>query len=268
MELTTAQYIVLMLAGVTYGFAKTGITGVTAILVPLMLTVFTPGQALGIAVPMLIFADMMALVLLRRSVRWRIVLQAVPWAMAGVLAGWRVLAYAKTLPVPEGDDFLRRLVGGIMVIVVVAGVVVRLYRARRVETAAPENPSPSGSPSGMSPSRYAFTAFIAVFAGCVTMIANNSGPAWVLYLMLFGLDKYFFLGTAAWLFAIQNIVKVPFVVQLGYTDIGTLHLNLYMIPFTVLGVILGRWVVGRVSQKVFDNTIQVMALMGALYLLF
>lgn len=110
MILNSTQYLVLMLAGIIYGISKTGITGATALLVPIMLAFFTPGQALGIAIPMLIFADIITLFLLRRSVRWRIVLLGVPWALAGVLIGWRILAYAQTLPVEEGNAFLRRLV--------------------------------------------------------------------------------------------------------------------------------------------------------------
>ncbi len=263
MELSPAQWLVLCLCGGAYGFTKTGVMGVSAVIVPLMLTFFTPGQALGIALPLLIFADFITLYLFRKSVDWRRVALAVPFGLAGVFAGWRFLVYAQSLPGGAGDAFLRRVIGIIMVLVVVSGAATRLARARlgkRVDEAGAE-------PSRPSTLRAVLASCIAAFGGCITMISNNGGPAWVVYMMLFRLDKYHFLGTSAWVIFALNLAKLPFSIQLGYVDASTLQLNMYMIPFVVFGLLFGRWALARINQKLFDNLVQALALFGALYLL-
>lgn len=265
MELSTAQYVVLLLAGASYGFTKTGILGLSALVVPLMLCVFTPGQALGIALPLLIFADIVALIMLRKSVSWRNVAMALPWALLGVFAGWRLLVRVQTMPAEAGDALLRRLVAGMVALVVVSGIIVRLYRSHSEDASKPPSVESEGK---TTTARYLFASLFALIGGLVTMIANNSGPAWVVHLMLFRMDKHHFLGTAAWIIFILNVVKLPLSIQLGYVNMDTIKLNALMMPLVLVGLFAGRWVVDRVSQKWFDNSVQLCALLGALYLLF
>lgn len=264
MELTTAQQLVLLLAGLIYGFTKTGILGLTSLLTPLLLYFFTPSQSLGIALPMLLFADLLALVVLRKSVSWRHVLLALPWALLGIFISWRFLNWIQgNMDLDAANLLLQRLIAGMLSFVVVSGAVLRIVRSRR--PAPPE--AVDAPPTPMSRPRFLFASLVALLGGLITMIANNSAPAWVVYLMLFRLDKYHFLGTAAWIICIINMTKMPFSIQLGYVTWDTFRINLYMAPLVVVGVFLGRWVIGRISQKFFDNLVQALALSGALYLL-
>lgn len=252
-----------MLAGIIYGASKTGATGVSVLLIPVMLHYFTPGQSLGIALPLLIFADLCALVLLRRSVNWRIVAQTMPCAFVGVYFGWRVLAYAQAMPDGTGDEMLRQIIACVMLFVVVSGGAMRYARERN-----PEEAVDSAAPPRLTPGRRLFAVCVAIFGGIVTMLANNGGPPFVLYLMIFRLNKFYFLGTAAWIFCILNISKMPFSIQLGYVTMETLRVNLLMVPFVLVGVAAGRWAMTRMSQRLFDNTVQILSLAGAVYLLF
>ena len=47
------------------------------------------------------------------------------------------------------------------------------------------------------------------------MLVNAAGPVAQLYLLAMALPKYAFIGTAAWLFLIVNVAKVPFMVDLA-----------------------------------------------------
>ncbi len=264
METSIVQYAILCVTGLSYGFSKTGVMGVSAAIVPLMLCFFTPGQSLGIALPILIFADFITLYMLRKSVIWRHVFRAIPWGLAGVFAGWRFLSYAQSLPDGAGDAFLRRSIAAVMVLVVISGAALRFARRGREEAAS------AGSESGaerVGPLRYILGSMVSVFGGFTTMIANNGGPSWVVYMMLFRLGKYHFLGTVAWVIFVLNAAKLPFGIQLGYVNADTLSLNLLMIPFVLLGLFSGRWVLERISQSFFENLVQALALMGSLYLL-
>jgi Sulfite exporter TauE/SafE. len=266
MTLTMVQYGVLLWAGFVYGLAKTGITGLTALLTPVMLAVLTPGQALGLALPILLLADSMTVWVLRKSVSWRNVFFAVPWAVAGVLVGWRVLTYAQTLPEGAGDTLLRRLIAVILIFVVISGVAMRVFHSRS-GTAQAELGDGKDQPA-MGRARFLFASAVAFVGGTVTMLANNSGPAWVVYLMMFRLDKFHFLGTVAWLILILNAVKMPLAVQLGYVTADSLQANVLMIPTLLAGLYFGRRLLVWIPQKVFDNVVQILALLGALYLLF
>lgn len=260
MEINAAQYVVLCLIATAYGFTKTGILGLSTVLTPIMLVFFTPGQTLGIILPLLVLGDFVTLYLLRKSVNPRQALMAIPWGVVGVFIGWRFLAYAQDMPDGGGDVFLRRVIGCVLALVVLSGLGLRLAEKRLPETE-------SEATVRMTPFRFLFAGCLAVFGGCITMIANNGGPAWIVYLMLFRLDKLHFLGTAAWIIFILNLAKLPFCVSLGYTTADTLYLNLFMIPFLLLGLLLGRWTIVRIRQKTFDNLVQALALIGAAYLL-
>lgn len=266
MDLTTTQYVVLLYAGLVYGLAKIGITGLTALLVPMLLAFFTPGQALGLALPILIFTDILTVVILRRSVNWRKVFLALPWALAGIFAGWRILAFAQTRT--DGDVMLKRLIAVFLVFIVVSGVLLRIRQSVKKNGDGGAS-APDASAKGKIPlPTYIFASSVATVGGVVTMLANNSGPAWVVYLMLFRLDKYYFLGTVAWLVFILNLTKLPLVIQLGYVTPETIQVNAIMVPTVLAGLYFGRRILTWIPQRVFDNAVQALALLGALYLLF
>lgn len=268
MELSITQYAVLLVAGFIYGLAKTGITGLTALLVPIMLAVLTPGQALGLALPILLFADCLTVVILRKSVSWRNVYLAIPSSMLGVLIGWRILVYAQSLPAEGGDGLLRRIIACIIIFIVISGLVMRFVQNRRSPESDEAEGAGKSSPVSMTASRFTFASSIAFVGGVVTMLANNSGPAWVVYLMLFRLDKFHFLGTVAWIILILNAFKMPFAVQLGYVTADSLQVNVIMVPMLLVGLYCGKRLLQWIPQRLFDNVVQVLALAGALYLLF
>ena len=265
MEPSFGQWCALVFSAFTYGVTKTGFPGISTIAVPVMLYFFTPGQSLGITLPLLIFADIITITVLRRSVSWKNVFMGLPLGLVGVVCGWRILSYAQSLSDGDGDVLLRRIISAILVFVVVSGALLRLHQRREAKRG--EQIVLGNTPRPMTPGRLTLSSLLAVFGGCITMLANNGGPVWVVYLMLFRLEKFFFLGTVGWIFFIQNVAKLPFSIQLGFVNRETLSLNLYLIPMVLLGLASGRAMVKRVSQKLFDNITQLAALAGALYLL-
>jgi uncharacterized protein len=61
------------------------------------------------------------------------------------------------------------------------------------------------------------------------------------------------MGTGAAFFLMMNLFKLPFMMSLGLINHGSLTLNLILAPAVIAGTILGRWLLGRIDQRLFEN---------------
>lgn len=266
MTLSAAQWAVLALTAYMHGFNKTGILGCAIVTTPLLLMFFSAGETLGIVLPLLILADALTVLLLGKSACWTYVLRALPWAMLGIGVGW--LLARETVRMGEaGDLILRKTIAVILVGVVAASFFQRRRRNKKARADAESGAADAVGPAAVQPPKTWFAACMGILGGVTTMLANNGGPAWVAYLMAVRLEPKQFLGTASWLFLIQNVVKAPFAVSLGFISADTLKANLYLAPFVFVGVFTGGLAIKRLSQSFFELLTQLMALAGALYLL-
>jgi uncharacterized membrane protein YfcA len=62
-----------------------------------------------------------------------------------------------------------------------------------------------------------------------------------------------YMGTGAAFFLMLNLFKLPFMIGLGLITPGSLSLNLALAPAVVIGTVLGRWLLGRINQRLFEN---------------
>ncbi len=245
MNLETWQWVLLYFAAVISGFSKTGIPGISILSVSIYANVLPARMATGVVLPMLIFADIFAFLVYRKHLEWRRVGRLLPWALGGLVLGWLALGRVD-------DRQTARLVG----VIIAAMLALHLWRRRKnadeVAAHAPEW----------------FGPVMGIFAGLTTMIANAAGPVMTLYLLAMRLNKLEFLGTGAAFFLLINWIKVPFIAQLGLINASSLTLNLYLLPAVAVGALLGRPVVERVNQQVFENTALALTFVAAVKLLF
>ncbi len=266
MDLSPAQWIILNFTAFMYGFNKTGIVGSAIICTPMMLLAFTPGQTLGIMLPLLVVADICTIIILRSSARWDVIPKAIPWAVVGTILGWWIARQSVRMGA-EGEILLKKGIAAILVVMVLFGFYLRVRPelvTRKEEVAG--TPGASGGTRTMA--KPWFACAMGIMGGLTSMLANNGGPAWVVFLLSLGLGVKEFLGTAAWLFFILNVTKIPFALNLGFIGKDTLSINLYLLPALGIGLAMGVWAVKRLSKKAFDNITQILALLGSLYLLF
>ncbi len=260
MELSTVQWVILHFTAFMYGFNKTGIVGSAIICTPLMLLYFSSGVTLGIVLPLLVIADIITIYLLRQNAQWKHILKAMPWAILGIVLGWLIARYAVGMGT-GGDAVLKKIIAATLVFLVLFGYFLRL-RPNLVR-----NDGADGS-VGTGTAKTWFACGMGTLGGITTMLANNGGPAWVVYLMSLNLGIKEFLGTAAWLFFIQNLTKVPFGLNLGFINMDTLITNIYLLPALFVGIAVGGQSIKYLSKRLFDNITQLLALAGSLYLLF
>jgi len=245
MQFEAWQWVLLVLGAAVAGFSKTGIPGVSILFVAIFPNIIPARQATGVVLPLLIFADLFAFVIYRKNLQWRRVGVLLPWALLGIAAGWLALGRVN-------DKQTSIMLG----VIIAAMLVLHVWRKRgAVDKVAAQAPVWFGPLMGF-------------LAGFTTMVANAAGPVMALYLLAMHLPKLEFIGTGAAFFLVINWVKVPFIAQLGLINRESLLLNLWLFPAVAVGALLGRPVVERVNQKLFENVVLALTGVAVMKLIF
>lgn len=234
----------LGLCGLLTGMAKTGLSGVGLMVVPLMANAFGGRPSVGLLLPLLIFADIFAVTWYNRHAQWKHILRLIPWAFAGIITATVV---GKSI----SDQTFNRLLSAL----VICGIAILIWRDLRSEKIR------------IPQSRW-FAAGLGLLGGFATMIGNAAGPVMALYLLSMRLPKNSYIGTGAWFFFIVNLSKVPLHIWSWKTITwSSLSLDLLMIPAIAAGAFFGIWLVKLFPERVFRIIVIVTTLLSA-FLLF
>jgi uncharacterized membrane protein YfcA len=236
-DFETWQWILGAFAALAIGIAKSGVPGIGAFIVPLMvMTVGDARYAAAWTVVMLSTGDVFAVIYWRRHARLRTLLSLVPWVGVGMAGG----AVALALP----EIVLRRMVGAIILIMVFLSIL-----QRKARTTAGGPPFAYGIPAGFA-----------------TTVANSAGPVMNMYLLAERLPKEQFVATAAWFFLVVNLTKVPIYIWYDLFSSESLTFNLMMAPVVVFGNVAGIWLIHRIPQRAFEILILLLTMAAALAL--
>ncbi|MFI9485319.1 TSUP family transporter [Promicromonospora sp. NPDC052451] len=256
LDLTTTVVIGGTLATLLMGLAKTGLPPLGALGAAVIASVLPPVPAAGVALPLLIVGDLVAVATYGRDVRWQILRTLLPSVTLGLVVGFAALRWAP-------PDVSARIVGALLLLAGL-GDLVRQVTARRA-AGRPGAETATGAHSSTPNARERLTrATLGAIAGVSTMIANAGGPPMSLYLLRTGVSRAGLLGTVALFFLTVNIAKLPFSAGLGLVSADSLRISLVLLPGLVAGLLLGRLVAHRVSGPVFSTVVLVMtAVAGA-----
>lgn len=244
MELALWQWVLAGLCALLIGISKTGIGGVGMFGIVLFANVLPARESVGVVLVLLIVSDIVAILVYRRDADWRQLLRIFPWSAAGVILG----AIAAGV-LPAGP--MRVLIG----LIIIALTVAQMVRSR----------TPAGEPAAL-PRWLSSTAGLA--AGFTTMVANAGGPLMTIYLLAQRLPKITFVGTTAWYFFCMNLFKLPFSLQLGIVSAQTFRVSAGLMPFAILGALLGKRLVTSIDQALFERIALVLTLIAGVRLLF
>ena len=100
------------------------------------------------------------------------------------------------------------------------------------------------------------------------MVANAAGPVFQLFLISRRMPKMELVGIGVRFFLLVNLIKLPFTGGLGMTTADSLLFNLKLLPMIVMGVVVGKWLLVRVSQKWFERLVVAFAVLAGTKLLF
>lgn len=234
----------LILAAFLIGVAKTGFSGLSMLSVYLLARHFGARDQTGVALPMLLMADLLVYRSFRAHGSWREVWRLLPPCLVGLGAGWWLLGQLD-------NQTARPWLGGIIL-----GMAFLIpLRARFPGMASWLAQAP------------VFAALMGAAGGAATMLANAAGPIISIYLLARGLGKMDLLGTGARFFLLVNILKIPFLLQQGLIHTHSLWFDLIGLPAILLGVWVGRRLVHRVPEKAFTWMIVGFSVLGGVQLL-
>jgi hypothetical protein len=241
------RFALAAVAGLLVGVAKTGVPGFGILAVPLMvLAVGDARHSAGWLLPLLCLADLFAVTAYRRHADARRLFDLLPWVLGGIALGF------VTLAAPE--RVLRVLVAAIVIVM----IGLRWWRGRR--SSAGDAPPP---PRDL----WWQAAGYGVSAGFATTVANAAGPVMNLYLLARRLPKQEFVATGAWFFFVVNLLKLPIYGWHGLIDRRSLMFDLALAPAVIAGALLGRALLRRLPQALFDRLVMALTVCAAALLL-
>jgi uncharacterized membrane protein YfcA len=243
-HLTEWQWGLAIFAALCVGLSKAGFSGLGLIAVVCFASIFGARDSTGIVLPMLIVADIGAVVVFKQHARWDYLRRTLPLAAVGVVVGALIMSRL--------DNAAFRPVIGVVILALTG---IQLVRLRWPDAL------------GRVPHSRAAAWSLGALAGVTTMMANAAGPLVALYCVAVQLPKFEIVGTLAWFFFIINLFKVPFSVGLGVIHGSSLALNAALVPAIIVGLLAGRWLIARLPQRAFETVLLVFAAAAAVRLL-
>lgn len=242
-DLTATSWLLALAASFLQGFSKAGVKGTEILSVTLMALALGARQSTGLLVPLLVCGDIFAVIYYHRHTRWSYILKFLPWILVGILMGVWV-----------GKDLPESTFKWAMAAIILGSVGIMLWWDRRK--------------SDRVPSHRAFAGSVGMLAGVTTMVGNLAGAFANIYFLAMRLPKNEFIGTAAWLFLIINVFKLPFHIWVWKTiDPEVLKINLGLLPALVLGLVAGIWLVRRIREGFYRRLILILTAVGAVLML-
>ncbi|XWX04105.1 sulfite exporter TauE/SafE family protein [Aggregatilineales bacterium SYSU G02658] len=245
MIVTTEIVFVLALAAFMIGLSKGGLGGPVpvALTAPLLSLVLPPAQAVGIVLPLLLFADAFALYFYWQTWDMRYIRAMLPLGVIGALAGTALLV---TLP----GAVLGRVIGVLTLIAVVYRVMQPRLKALAYQPRRWHGPAAGG------------------LSGFASALANAGAPPFTAYLLMQpSMTPLSFIGTTTLFFAVINALKVPGYLASGVTDLSMLAQTPLVLVLIPLGVWLGRAAVQRMNARLFEQIMLTALFIISLYLI-
>ena len=243
-DFSTFQILILIIAAILIGINKTGIPGLG--LVPVIMLVFTFETRLstGLQLMMLCMADLAAVAWYHKTANWKLIVKLLPAALVGIVIGSCVIHRL--------DQTAMMLLMGIVILLLSGVSVVREIWWKDAEKI---------------PSHWSFAVCAGLMAGFSTQIANAAGPIMALYLLSMRMPKMEYMGTAAWYFLILNWIKLPIFIWEGRITMESCRADLAMIPFLLIGAVLGIIVLHKMPKKVFNWVILSLSAVASVYMI-
>ena len=239
-SLSSIDWLLIIVCAALVGMSKTGVPGVSMVVVPTLALIFGGKQSTGVLLPILIMADIFGTIYYHRHAKWKHLFRALPWAFAGLfLALW--IGYL------VNDEQFKRIIG-ITVLLSVALMLWKDYGTKREFT----------------PDHWMFAALMGISGGFATMIGNVAGPIFAIYLLAIHLDKNSFIGTTAWFFFIINLSKFPLQLLVWKNiNLSTLAIDVIVFPSIAAGAWLGIFIVKKIPEKSYKWLVIIITVLSA-----
>lgn len=243
-EISITAWVMAFSAAMVIGLSKAGIKGIAIVNVTLMALAFEAKQSTGLVVPLLVIGDVFAVIYYNRHTQWSYIIRFLPWMVLGVLFGVYI-----------GNDLDEKTFKIGMAIIILVSVGMMYWWDRRKSKSVPTH--------------WAFAGLVGSIAGITTMIGNLGGAFSNIFFLAMRLPKNEFIGTAAWLFLITNLIKLPFHIFVWKTiTTDSLLFSLKLVPAIALGILIGIRLIKMIKDDFYRKMILVLTALGAVMILF
>ena len=240
------EILIFAVVGLLIGLSKGGLGGPVpvALCVPLLMLIIPAHEAMGLVLPLLIFADVFALYFYWKQ--WdghhlRLILLP---GLIGVFYGLSALGSIDTIA-------LQHIVGGLTLLAMAFKIV---GDHPKFLTYRPQNWH--GWLGGWS-------------SGFGAALANVGAPPFAAYLLMQPkITPRSFVGTTTVFFVIINLAKLPGFIAIGILDIPKLLDIAWVFILIPIAVAAGRALITRINQQTFEWMIMIPLLLLSLSLLF
>ncbi|NIZ10267.1 sulfite exporter TauE/SafE family protein [Pseudooceanicola sp. HF7] len=237
------QTILLLIAALTVGISKGGLSTAAAIAVPMLSLFMNPITAAATLLPVYIVTDAIGVWLYRRDFSVRNVAILVPSMLLGVVIA--------TVITPWTPESLLLIFTGLIGIWYILRTWLRRGRG--------------GPPTE---ARVLPGVIWGTITGIASFITHSGAPPAQAYLLPQQLSKMTFAGTIAVAFAVGNLAKLPAYAVIGQMDGLNWGLTAALSVTGIGGTFIGRWLTKRLPERIYMQVIQVMlALLSVILLL-
>lgn len=200
--------------------------------VPLLALVMPPMQAAVLLLPIYILSDMVGIYLYRKAfsaVHLRILM---PAGLVGIGLGWATASRVS-------DAVLALMIGAVGI-----GFCLNTWLRK---------PATNSTPT----LRPLWGRFWGALSGFTSFISHAGGPPFQMYMLPQKLPKLVFAGTSTLFFAVVNAAKlVPYEFIRPY-DVSSLRQAAWLVPFALLGTVMGAWLTRRLADAWFYRLVQI-----------
>ena len=240
---TINNWLLILAAAFILGLAKAGLKGIDMLNVTIMALVFGGKASTGVVLPLLCVADIGAVLYYNRHAQWKHFWKILPWMAAGILIGVFV-----------GKDLNEIIFRKIMAIIIMVTVIIMIIMEFRKTTSVPTHPL--------------FVVSTGLVAGITTMLGNLAGAFANIYFLAMRMPKNDFIGTAAWVFLVINLFKLPFQIFFWKNITATsLQTDLFLLPALAMGFLAGLKIVSVIKDSHYRKVVIVLTMAGALVIL-
>lgn len=238
------NWILIAMSAFIIGLSKAGLKGIDMMNVTIMAIIFGGKASTGIVLPLLCFADIMAVKYYHRHAQWNHFWKLLPWMVIGILIG-----------VYTGKDLDEALFRKIMAVIIVLTVSIMLLLELRKNITIPTNTF--------------FVSGMGLISGFTTMLGNLAGAFSNIYFLAMRMPKNDFIGTAAWVFLVINLFKLPFqVIYWKNINLATLKTDALLLPFLMAGFWAGLKIVAKIQDESYRKLVILLTVAGAVFIFF
>ena len=235
--MTPIEIFGMIILGLGAGFSKLGIP-TALVFSPLLASLYGGKTSAGIIIIPVVISDLTMLYLYRKELDLKILKKILPMTIFGIIVA---VVFGNNI----SDEVFKKSMGAI----ILAIGILTLLKSLNVN---------------FSKLSYVF-GFLGGFS---SFIGNVSGPLMSIYLLNINLDKDKFYGTRTWFYFIVNISKlVLYFFFLKNINLFTISRGVCSIPTVFVGVFVGRYIVGKMNQNVFEKFIVIVSIISGLNLL-